>query len=147
MDNGTTNKSFGKRSEIPSDDGINSWLPLFFPAESEKVSYFINVEAGYFYISFDLEKNKGDEFIKELTTKATTEGFEFLQKKYSGVGSAWCKLDIIPEQGDGKHIFIIGKDKDKDTYYMSSISDNGKFNNTKHTENWARYCTSSNFFE
>lgn len=142
-DSGTTRSSFEKRSEIPGNDGINSWLPLFFPADSKNINYSINVEADFFYVSFDLEKNKSDEFMKTLTIKATNKGVGFLQKEYTGVGRAWCKLDVIPEQGAEKHIFIIGKDKDRDTYYMSSISDNREFNNIHISEAWAKYCSSS----
>lgn len=48
LDNGTTNSYFAKRSEIPEDDVVNSWLPLFFPVEAEDINYIINVEAHFF---------------------------------------------------------------------------------------------------
>lgn len=146
LDNGTTNSYFAKRSEIPENDGVNSWLPLFFPVEAEDINYFINVEAHFFYVSFDLEKNEGEKFRKELITKATTEGLGFIQAKYTKADRAWCKLDVIPEQGPEKHIFIIGKNKENDTYYMGSISDKKELSNTNISESWAKYCASSILF-
>lgn len=146
LDNGTTNSYFATRSEIPEDDGVNSWLPLFFPVEAEDINYFINVEAHFFYVSFDLEKNEGEKFRKELITKATTEGLGFIHAKYTKADRAWCKLDVIPEQGPEKHIFIIGKNKENDTYYMGSISDKRELSNTNLYESWAKYCASSILF-
>lgn len=146
LDNGTTNSYFAKRSEIPEGDGVNSWLPLFFPLEAEDIHYIINVEAHFFYVSFDLEKNESEKFRKELITKATTEGLGFIHGKYTKADRAWCKLDVIPEQGPERHIFIIGSNKENDTYYMGEISDKRELSNTNLSESWARYCASSIIF-
>lgn len=61
---------------------MDSWLPLFFPVEAENIHCIINVEAHFFYVSFDLAKNEGDKFRKELITKTTTEGLGFIHREY-----------------------------------------------------------------
>jgi hypothetical protein len=99
------------------------------------------VELNTFYISFYLNENDSQKFMNVLKTRVNSEGLKLLKSKYFDANLAWCKLDKIPEQGPEEYIFITGKGKDKNTYYMTSVSYSEKGDAQILRENWLKYCT------
>lgn len=111
--------------DIPSNTGINTWLPVFFPKESINIEFYSNLDTNYFYVKFNLDPGYSDYFESQLSAKASGKGIEYLNKIIN-VDNSWCKVDSAKMNKEVGNLYLIGK-SGGDKYIMTgAFSINGR---------------------
>lgn len=102
---------------IPDNSGVLTWLPDFFPHDARRIMFYSNVELNYFTIKFSLSDSAAKIFSKSLIMKASVSGSKMVKMDDILVDRVWC-LSEGTESNNDEILYLIGKYKNKNTYYM-----------------------------
>jgi len=102
---------------IPDSSGVLTWLPSFFPHDARKIIFYSNVDLNYFSIKFSLSDSAAKFFNKSLTLKASVSGSKMVKVGDILVDRVWC-LSEGTESNNDEILYLIGKYKNENTYYM-----------------------------
>lgn len=102
---------------IPDSSGVLTWLPKFFPHDAIKIIFYSNVELNYFSIKFSLSDSAAKIFNESLTMKASVSGSKMLKMDDVLVDRVWCLSEGVESNND-EMLYLIGKYKSENTYYM-----------------------------
>ena len=104
---------------MSNDSGVKTWLPAFFPKNSENIYFYSNLDLNKFGVKFFLDNDNSHNFNSKLVDAASLDGEEYIRKEDELVSKVWCKTEINMD-GD-EVLYLIGNHKDNNVYYLTNV--------------------------
>lgn len=126
-DGDVVKREFSTFDLIPKDDGVNSWLPDFFPKSAKDIKFVSNLDSNEFYIYFSLPQTDALNFNSTLTKVDAQDGTTLLKNldKNANIDNTWCKLGS--NQGAKKEVFVMGEVLgEKNRYLLTDLASSAK---------------------
>lgn len=119
----TLEKNYNSFYEIPSSDGIKSWLPDFFPENSIDIKFKSNLDLNSFSVYFSIPEYETRSIFLE-SKNASSDGFIFMKKQDGDINIAMCANSNYNLFKEKNHMyFLIGFINKSKQYYLINITD------------------------
>lgn len=117
----TIDLRFDNYIDIPENNGVNTWLPPFFPKTAKNIDFHSNMDINFFYVTFELGGHQSELFQARFSEKTSLNGYEYINK-ISEIDKSWCSSESQDDEKSST-LYLIGKLKNNGGYIITGIFD------------------------